>query len=276
MPAHGSSLSPRYRRALVTGASSGIGRALAQALLRENITVHGTSRQAPSETLPQAIHWLPFDGSDPAQIDHFTKENQELLSTIDILVNSAGSSTFGDLAGISEEALSGNLQLLLEAPARLTRTVLPSMRERQCGAVVNITSLAAAFPLPFMSFYTAGKCALSGFTQSLILTERQREITLIDFQAGDFRTAFNDHIRRPSVLSPEEATVWNRVEHHLYKAPPPEKAATDIIRVLRRGRSGVVRSGGFFQTRVAVLGLGLLPRRILLRLIRRYYGLPGR
>lgn len=274
MPAHGTSLASQYRSALITGASSGIGNALAQALLREGLIIHGTSRQPASQSPQPAIDWLPFDGSSPARIDDFIRVNGDLLSSVDILVNSAGASTFGDLAAVPEDALSGNFHLLLEAPARLTRAVLPGMRGRGHGAVVNITSLAAGFPLPYMAAYTAGKCGLSGFTQSLILTESRRGITLLDFQAGDFRTAFNDHMTRRSSLPQGEATVWKRVEHHLRTAPPPEKAAADIVRALRRGRSGVIRSGGFFQTRVAVLGLRLLPRRFLLQLIRRYYGLP--
>ncbi|HKJ89602.1 MAG TPA: SDR family NAD(P)-dependent oxidoreductase [Oceanipulchritudo sp.] len=274
MPAHGTSLSSRYPSALVTGASSGIGHALAQALLREGLIVYGTSRQPASRKPHPEINWLSFDGSSPARIDEFIKGNGKLLSSVDILINSAGSSTFGDLATFPEEALSGQFHLLLEAPARLTRAVLPAMRGRGQGAVVNITSLAAGFPLPYMAAYTAGKCGLSGFTQSLILTESHHGITLLDFQAGDFRTAFNDHMSRRSSLPQDEATVWNRVERHLREAPPPEKAAADIVRALRRGRSGIIRSGGFFQTRVAVLGLRLLPRRILLQLIRRYYGLP--
>ncbi|MFO7724656.1 MAG: SDR family NAD(P)-dependent oxidoreductase [Oceanipulchritudo sp.] len=276
MPAHGPSLSSRYRSALITGASSGIGKALARALLLENVVVHGTSRQPTAGNRDPAVNWIPFNGASPAHLESFLKDNAKLLSSVDILVNSSGSSTFGELASIPEEALSGQLHLLLEAPVRLTREVLPAMRRRGGGAVVNITSLAAGFPLPYMAAYTAGKCGLSGFTQSLILTEKSRGITLLDFQAGDFRTAFNDHMSRRPALPQDEAVVWERVEHHLRKAPAPEKAATDIVRALRRGRSGVIRSGGFFQTRIAVLGMRLLPRRSLFHLIRSYYGLRRR
>jgi short-subunit dehydrogenase len=150
------------------------------------------------------------------------------------------------------------------------------MRERRRGTIVNVSSLAGAFPLPYLAAYTAAKAGLSGFTQSLMLTERGTGVRLIDFQPGDFRTAFNKAMARATELTPREQQAWAHLEQHLQAAPPPERAARDLLKALGKRRDGIVRSGGFFQTHVAPLGLRLLPRVWLLGIIRRYYGITGR
>jgi short-subunit dehydrogenase len=276
MPGPVQRLADRHSLALVTGASSGIGKAIAEALLREGLVVHGTSRNPDRQDLNPEIHWVPFEGGEPGAGTRFAKAYDNLLSKIDLLVNNAGSGLFGEASAYSSSVLTEHLQLLLETPMELTLAVLPGMRTRRCGAVVNVSSLAAEFPLPYMSAYTAAKAGLSGFTQSLILTETVPGVQLINFQPGDFRTAFNEVMARPPELSLREERAWKIFEKHLKEGPPPERAARDLIKALRRGRSGTVRSGGFFQTRVAPLGIRLLPRACLLRMIRRYHGIAGK
>ena len=265
-------LARRYPVALVTGASSGIGKEVAEALLSEGITIYGTSRNPQREGLNSEIRWIAFDGSTQAEIEAFISRNSELLTTVNLLVNNAGSSRFGEISRLDEGAIEAQFSLLLEAPVRLARAVLPSMREGG-GGIVNVSSLATLFPIPHMSIYAAGKAGLSSFTQNLIMTERGGRVQVLDFQPGDFRTAFNRNQEPVHALSAGEKAVWTQIERHLMSGPPPEKAARDLLKALRSGRSGVVRSGGIFQAYIAPLGTRLLPRKTLLRLIRRYYHL---
>lgn len=264
-------LTTRYRTALVTGASSGIGAAVAKALLKEGMTVYGTARR-PTGTLP-GLHEIAFEGRYPGSLTTFLEENSDLLRSIDILVNNAGAATFGDLLAGEEGSASEAVHLLLSAPMALCRAVLPGMRQRGSGAVVNVSSLASLFPLPYLAAYSAGKAGVSSFTQSQMLTEDHPGVIWIDLQLGDFRTAFNRAMRPEGPLAPEAAVVWERMEAHLAGGPDPDQAARDLLRHLRRGRSAVVRSGGFFQTTMAPLGVRLLPRKWLLAAIGRYYGL---
>jgi short-subunit dehydrogenase len=140
--------------------------------------------------------------------------------------------------------------------------------------VVNISSLAAEFPLPYMALYSAGKAGLSALTRSLIITERAGGVQFIDCQPGDIRTAFNANMARREALSAAEERAWRRMEANLAAAPGAERAAGDVMRALRRGRSGVVRTGSWFQTCLAPLGMRILPVAILIWAIRRYYRLP--
>jgi short-subunit dehydrogenase len=269
---NGSSIGPAT--ALVTGASSGIGLAAAQILLREGFNVYGTSRNPDHPALDSGIRWLAFDGSSQVGISQFISENGELLSNLTLLVNNAGSSCFGKASEIPVEIQNAHQTLLLEAPIRLTEAVLGSMKKRGSGTIVNVSSLAALFPLPYMAVYSACKAGLSQYSRDLMLTERGEGITILDFQPGDFRTAFNDNITTYGELDQNQKRAWKRLEENLAKAPGPELAARDILKAIKRGKSGTVRSGSFFQTVVAATGYRLLPGRLLRWAIRKHYALP--
>ena len=269
-------LSTSYSTALVTGASSGIGLAVARKLLQSGLTVYGTTRNPGREGLDPDIRWLALEGSSADGLEAFVEENPELLANLDILINNAGSSLFGPIDALPIPELRKQLQLLLETPMELTRRVLPGMRQRARGAIVNVSSLAAVFPLPFMPSYSSGKAGLSGFTQSLILSERNTGVVIIDFQPADYRTSFNDNMQTHGAQTGAAGRAWQRMEDNLKAAPPPEKAAGNLVRRLARGRSGTCRSGGFFQAVVAPLGVRLLPKRLLMWAIARYYHLNGK
>ena len=266
-------LAEHYRTALVTGASSGIGLAIAQRLLAADLKVHGTTRNPRREGLPGGIQWIRFEGSSREGIDAFLAEQEELLREVDILVNNAGSSLFGKTAAIPGEALAAQQTLLLDGPIQLTRHLLARDRRDRPACIVNVSSLAALFPLPYMGAYSACKAGLSTFTQSLMISEKGSGAVLIDFQPGDFLTAFNRNIRRYGVAGPREERAWRRYEAALGKAPPPEQAAEDVCAALLRGKSCTLRSGSFFQRSVAPLGQRLLPARWLRKAVALYYGM---
>jgi len=261
-----------YQTALVTGASSGMGKAFAAALAASGLKVYATSRN-PDQQDSSSYQWLPFEGASQKGLQTFISQHGECLRKVDILVNNAGSSSYGDLVRMEADDMRRQWQLLFHSPAVLTKEVLGPMRARGRGAIVNVSSLAALFPLPWMSVYSASKAALSQFTQSLQVTEDSQRVRLIDFQPGDYKTAFNEAMC-PSIPSggPEER-AWKRMQALLENGPSPTKAAHDLMQALNRRGHRRVRSGTWFQARCAPLGLRLLPTACLRRIIARYYGL---
>ena len=266
-------LAGRFGTALVTGASSGIGSAIASALLQQGLKVYGTTRNPDRTDLTRDVRWLSFEGASESGLLAFIDNNAELLSNIDILVNNSGSSYFGRAPEIPAEAKERQHQLLFKTPVRLTGAVLPQMRSRRSGAIVNVSSLASLFPIPYLEDYSASKRQLSDWTRRLIEANRETGVVIIDFQPGDYRTNFNINLKRYGGADPESDTVWRHLERHLQAGPAPEKAADDVIRALRSGRSATVRSGTFFQSRVAPAGWQVLPRRLVEWAIRKYYGI---
>lgn len=246
--------------ALVTGASSGIGKALALALAQKGYTVYGTSRFP--DSLPNPILPLLLDAASKDSLEAFIAANRKLLTNLSVLVNNCGSSLYGDLDRWGGEAIEGSLRLLLEAPIRLTREVLGGMRGRGAGTVVNVSSLAGEFPLPYMSVYSGAKAGLSAFTQSLMLTEGGSGVRFIDFQPGDYRTAFNTGMGQPEELGARERRVWEVLERNCNGGPEADRAAADILRAIEGG-SGVVRSGAWFQRRAAPLAKRLVSGSVM-------------
>jgi len=236
--------------------------------------VHGTTRNPDNPTLDPGIHWVRFDGASVEGIREFISNHQNLLSTICLLVNNAGESCFGKASEIPQEIQTAHQTLLLEAPIQLTETVLGAMKSRGFGTIVNVSSLAALFPLPYMAVYSSCKAGLSQYSRDLMLTERGGGVCIIDFQPGDYRTAFNANIQTYGELDQNQKRAWKRLEENLAKAPAPEVAAADMLKAIRRGKSGTVRSGSFFQTVVATTGYRLLPGRLLRWAIRKHYALP--
>ncbi len=263
-------LSTRYRNALVTGASSGLGRAFATALAREGITVWGTSRDPARVRAP--VRGIRLDLAEGAAAAAAVFQKAETDSGgIGLLVHNAGSGVFGRFGSAEFDQWRRQFDELAMTGAAIVHAALRAMNGRRRGTIVCVTSMAAEFPIPFMPAYNAAKAAQSALAESLMLETAGSEINVIDFRAGDYRTGFNEAMTR--IPDPETDAAWRRSEALMRAAPDPLRAAADLLRVLRRGRSGIVRSGGIFQARVAPLLARFAPRSWQLAMIRRYYGI---
>jgi short-subunit dehydrogenase len=281
----GSRLSVRYRTAFVTGASSGLGEAFAEMLVTEGVEVWASARQPERLAKLQArhpgqIHPVTLDLADgPGAEAALRRAAGEAGGMFELLVNNAGYGIFGEFGEIEPTLWEAQLSAMLGATLRLTQAAWRSWQERGRGTLVNVSSLAAEFPLPYMSGYNVAKAGLSALSESLMFEGRSCGIVVIDFRPGDYRTAFNRAMQTPvpaSAAPPAEglASAWRALEANLQSAPLPERAAADLRRALRRPRSGIVRSGAFFQTVLAPLGARLLPVAALRAASAKYFGSP--
>ncbi len=268
-------LGQRFRRAVVTGASSGLGAAFRDLLLAEGVAVIGTSRD-PSRCAPQpGLTWLPLDLADGASMGHFLAELEPLWPEIDLLINNAGEGVFNRFEDFEPAQIGDQLRVLLHGPIALCHAALPHFLGRDHGTIVNVASLARDLPLPYFSLYNAAKAGLSNFSRSLHLDLSDTAVRVIDFQPGDYRTRFNAEAARPEDLhlDPALARAWATHERHLQAAPDPRRAAQDLRRALHRRVGGVITSGSFFQARLAPLLPRLAPWNLVRWAIRRYYRL---
>jgi hypothetical protein len=140
------------------------------------------------------------------------------------------------------------LEVMLVEPARLSHLALAGMLARNRGALVNISSLAVEFPLPFQSAYNMAKSGLSALSESLMIETAGTGVVVIDFRPGDYRTDFDRSVSRPQRKpGPRLTRAWVAFEAMMRSGPPPEHAAAALRRALLRHRSGTVRTGRFFQ-----------------------------
>jgi short-subunit dehydrogenase len=147
------------------------------------------------------------------------------------------------------------------------------MAEQNKGTIVNISSLATLYPLPFMPLYNAGKSALSSFSQSMML-EYQNRPKFIDFRLGDISSEFNNAQTKQSEnkWSERMKSAWHQIEKQLLESPKPEIAAVQLLKIITQEKSGVFYGGGFFQSKIAPkLRIFLNHRGLLFLLHNRYF-----
>jgi NAD(P)-dependent dehydrogenase (short-subunit alcohol dehydrogenase family) len=271
-------VSDLHRTAFVTGASSGLGRAFAEMLLGDGVRVWGTSRDPArlrsAGPLPQ-LNPVPLDLGDPAAAEAAYRRAASEAGGFGLVVNNAGFGVFGEFDALGFDLWRGQVDALLLGTARLAHAAYGDLRARGRGCLVNVSSLAVDFPLPFMSGYNVAKAGLSALSASLAQEAAGGAVTVIDFRPGDYRTGFNDAMRPGAGMADgaRTAPALARLDALMAAAPGPERAAADLRRAVLRDRSGVVRSGGFFQARAAPLLARLAPAGLVSRALARYFGL---
>jgi NAD(P)-dependent dehydrogenase (short-subunit alcohol dehydrogenase family) len=192
--------------ALVTGASSGIGRATAGALARAGYRVFGTSRKAAAANA-DGITMLVCDVTDDASVQGTVAEVLKQAGRIDLLVNNAG---IGLLGG-AEESSTAQAKALFDVNVfgvmRVTNAVLPAMRARGRGRIINMSSILGLIPSPYNALYASTKHAIEGYSESLDHELRTLGIRVLLIEPGLTRTSFEESLTRPDRPLPVYDTV---------------------------------------------------------------------
>lgn len=267
---------PPRGRVLVTGASSGVGRAVAAHLLSRGYEVWGTSRDPRRLSDLEGLHPTALDLADPASIAAAAAAVLQ-GGGVDVLVNNAGSGWFGPLERADDAALRAQFQILVLGPTQLTRALLPDLRRRR-GLVINVTSQGGTVPVPFMGPYSAAKAALSVLTDVWQLEVADHEVGFIDLQPGDVRTAFNEAMdperwRDDARYGGPAGRAWAVMDRSVREGPDPVVVARAVERFIQGGGHGRAQVGDAVQTTLGALAARLLPRSVLLAALRRRYDL---
>ncbi|MFJ2401185.1 SDR family oxidoreductase [Streptomyces xanthochromogenes] len=183
------------RRWLITGCSSGLGRALAGAAAAAGDELVVTARKtADLEELaaawPGRIVPVPLELRDAVSCDEAVRTAVDRLGGVDVLVNNAAVGLFGAVEEVSDAELRDQLETLLVGPWRLTRSVLPLMRAQGHGHILNISSVVGRMALPGLGAYVAGKHALEGMSQALAIEAAPHNIRVTVLEPGMFATRY--------------------------------------------------------------------------------------
>jgi short-subunit dehydrogenase len=264
--------------AFITGASTGLGRAFARMLLAAGIRVWGTSRSparlADLHAEYPAFTPLALELGNGAGAVATLADADHAAGGFDLVINNAGYGVFGEFAATDFAVWEEQLQVMLINTARLSHAAVNRMGDRNRGTLVNISSLAAEFPLPFQAAYNMAKAGLSALSESLMVELAGTAVVVIDFRPGDYRTDFDHSVRRPRIDPPARlARAWTGFSQMMRSGPAPEEAAAALKRALQRNRSGTVRTGRFFQAVAAPLLTRLASSDLKRRLQARYFGL---
>ena len=182
------------KRVFLTGASSGIGLAIAKLLVAEGHEVWGTSRNL--ERIPKMprLHAIRLDLADRLSIENAFNSALAEAGYFDVLINNAGAGHFGPAELLPLEVITSQFQILVFGQIQLMQLALRHMRSRDEGLIINVTSLASRLPVPFMAAYNAAKAALASFTMSIQLEFANSRVHIVDLQPADIRTEFNQGV----------------------------------------------------------------------------------
>jgi NAD(P)-dependent dehydrogenase (short-subunit alcohol dehydrogenase family) len=175
---------------LVTGASSGIGRACAELLAARGYRVYGASRRPVASPL---VEPLSMDVRDDASVRDAVARVIAREGRIDILVNNAGIAIAGAVEDTSIEEAREQFDVNFFGVLRVCRAVLPVLRQQESGYVVNIGSIGGLVAIPFQGLYSASKFALEGFTESLRLEVSRFGVHVVLIEPGDHRTGLTSN-----------------------------------------------------------------------------------
>lgn len=226
--------------ALVTGASSGIGLVTAARLAKDGFTVYGTSRRG-ANAGKQSFEMLALDVTDDGTIEAAVGEVIRRSGRIDVLVNNAG---FGvGIAGDEETSMAQSKAIFdtnFFGTVRMTRAVVPHMRRRGAGRIINMGSGLGLFPMPYMAIYSASKHALEGYSESLDHELRTRGIRVVVIEPGVTRTGFDANVLEPDSKLEEyrdvRAALNARYEEMLAAGDTPEAVAEVVLVAAKAAR----------------------------------------
>lgn len=196
----------------VTGASGGLGRAIAEAAAAAGDTVIAAVRRPESvadlvATYPGRVDPIRLDVTDIAAIDNAVADILARHGRIDVLVNNAGRSLIGAAEETSEDELRSLFELHFFGPVALTRAVLRGMRERGEGAIVQVSSMGGRLSFAGVSAYSATKFALEGYSEALRAEVAPLGLTVLIVEPGNFRTGLLTSSDYADALPAYEATV---------------------------------------------------------------------
>jgi NAD(P)-dependent dehydrogenase (short-subunit alcohol dehydrogenase family) len=196
------------RTALVTGASSGFGAALTRAFTRAGWNVAATVRkpsQAPADFANHpTVEVVRLDVTEPESIVTALDTVHARFGPLDVLANVAGYAQRGSLEEMTLDQIRAQFETNLFGALALTKAVLPQMRERAIGHILNFSSVAGTAAVPTMAAYSSSKFALEGFSESLAQDVRHLGINVTIVQPASFKTEFGRGMSRPAHPMPEE------------------------------------------------------------------------
>jgi short-subunit dehydrogenase len=264
--------------ALVTGASSGIGKAAADALVEAGFAVVGTSRDSTHVTPPAGVTFLDLDVASDTSAQAAIETVIDRYGRIDVLVNNAGIGS----AGAAEESSVAQAQSLFDVNVfgviRMTNAVLPHMRAQGSGHVINISSVVGFMPQPYMAVYAASKHAIEGYSESVDHEVREHGVRVLLVEPAWTNTGFDASSVRPDQPLDVYAKQRHVFEEHMAQAvrdgDDPAVVAKQIVAAATDAKPKLRYAAGATTGRVHTMRR-MVPARLFDQQLRKLNKLPA-
>ena len=263
---------------LITGASSGLGKATAEHLNSLGYRVYGTSRDPKRYADSFPFPLLALEITDEESIQHCVATILEKEGRIDVLINNAGVGITGPMEEIDLKAVRENFSTNCFGPLHMAQAVLPQMRDQKKGLIINITSIAGAMGLPFRGVYSASKSALSIISESLRMEVKSFGIQVCTLAPGDYATDIASRRYHAPVLekSPYKKVYQHSLDTmntHVDAGHAPHELALEIEKIIIHTKVNVHYHQGPFMQKLSVILKRILPANQFEKLIMNHYKL---
>lgn len=256
---------------LLSGASSGIGKEIANTMHEKGYKVIGLSRKKP-EGIP--YEYYECDLTSKESIETVSNQIKKDYPKIDILINCAGVGTGGAIEEVTYEDLKWVYEVNLFGTIELIKGVLPSLRNHK-AKIINIGSVAGAITIPYQTSYSMSKASLQVLTEGLRIELKQFDIDVCTVMPGDTKTDFTSN--RKTVLVKDSPYYYkvkqsiNKMEKDEQNGVPPSKVVNVVLKALRKKRMPSQITVGL-DYKVLVMLSRILPRRVVEFLVTKLYG----
>lgn len=261
----------------ITGASSGIGKAIGEYLLKKNYVVYGTSRN-PQIVSNSYFPLIQLDVRDEKSIKNAILELIQKEGKIDILINNAGVGITGAIEEIPSSEIRNNFETNFFGPIQVIKAVLPYMREQRYGLILNITSIAGYMGLPYRGIYSASKGALELATEALRMEVKQFGIQLANIAPGDFATniasgRYHAPLIKGSAYEKVYKMVLDTMNEHVDSGSNPQDMAQAIHRIIETKNPKIHYKVGAFMQKFSIVLKRILPDKLYEKMLMNHYKL---
>jgi len=261
----------------ITGASSGIGKAIGEFLHHKNFKVYGTSRNP--ERIENSL--FPLVRLDVRNVESIKLAVTEILSKeerIDVVINNAGVGITGPLEEIPTEEIKNNFETNLFGPIEVMKAVLPQMRKRKKGLIINITSIAGYMGLPYRSVYSASKGALELISEAISMEVKEFGINVTNVAPGDFATniasgRYHAPLTKDSDYEKSYGTTLKMMDAHVDGGSNPNDMAEAIFKIINTKKPKIHYKVGAFMQKFSIVLKRILPDMVYEKLLMNHYKL---
>lgn len=258
---------------IITGASAGIGRALAEYFGKKGHRVYGLSRKKIECNFFQS---LSVDVTEKEQIEIAIQSIIAQENRIDILINNAGMGMVGAVEDATKEDITRLFNLNLIGAVQMMNAVMPQMRSQKSGKIINISSIGSEMGLPFRGFYSASKSALDKVTEAMRYEVSSWNIAVCSLHLGDIKTNIAENRVKSQVSEPYKSVfekVHTLMNAHVNEGTDPKEVAQYIDKLLQKKTWKAHYYFGKWGQKIGVPLKWILPQNFYEKLMRKYNGI---
>ena len=262
---------------LITGGSSGIGKAMGEFLHDKGFTVYGTSRN-PERISDSIFPLLQLDVRNSESILNAFAEVIKKSGRVDVVINNAGVGITGPLEEIPTQEIKNNFETNFFGPVEVMKAVLPQMRLQKSGLIINITSIAGYMGLPYRSVYSASKGALELITEALRMEVKSFGIHITNVAPGDFATniaagRFHAPLIKGSAYESTYGKTLETMDEHVNHGSNPDEMANAIYSIIQNPAPKAHYKVGSFLQKFSIVLKRILPDKQYEKMLMKHYKL---